>query len=98
LVPYIVVKRYFQRGLLLCLALLALTYLSDYLIFHYRAAYSSSGSAYGTVNLYVAETKKNGSVELYYRNPEATVCARSLFPHSGYTPCWYLGRLTEKVI
>ena len=40
-----------------------------------------------------AITVKGGKVEyeLDEQNPEQTwICAYSLFPHSGYSPCWYI--------
>src|SRR6266851_5753864 len=44
---------------------------------------------------------KNGRTEyqLDARQPEVTVpCVRALFPHLGYSPCWYLRRNSQKPI
>jgi hypothetical protein len=37
--------------------------------------------------------EKNGKTEYEVdaQNPEQTItCVHSLFPHSGYSPCWYV--------
>jgi hypothetical protein len=48
----------------------------------------------GTVNVQTsyAVKQKDGKVEYYFNPPENQTCVRSLFPHMGYPPCWYLAR------
>jgi hypothetical protein len=44
---------------------------------------------------------KNGATEyeLDARQPKETVkCVRALFPHLGYSPCWYLRQNSQKPI
>lgn len=41
---------------------------------------------------------KNGRVEYSEGGTETRQCVRSLFPHSGFEPCWYLKRHTKQQI
>jgi hypothetical protein len=72
-------------------ALAALTYIGDYAVARYRLAH---GSALATVELarMYAIPQKSGKTELDYGGAETDTCVRSLFPHFGYSPCWYLTR------
>jgi hypothetical protein len=47
--------------------------------------------------LYVIH-QKNGKVEYQFGLPQNEVCVRSLFPHLGYAPCWYVRRHSERRI
>ncbi|OLC64230.1 hypothetical protein AUH73_00475 [archaeon 13_1_40CM_4_53_4] len=41
--------------------------------------------------LAIPEKGGKTSYEIDQQNPEQTItCARSLFPHAGYSPCWYV--------
>jgi hypothetical protein len=95
-ISYVALKSLFIRGLALCVVVAAVLYVFDYLIVKYRTAHGEAGM--GTVTVYLASAMKNGRVELYYQNPQAIACVHSLFPHMGYTPCWYLSRSPVKVI
>jgi hypothetical protein len=84
-------------------ALLAFIYFGDYALIRLRAAYPRWGSAFDSVQILrvYAIPLKNGSTEyeLDARQPEVTVtCVRALFPHLGYSPCWYLRRNSQKPI
>jgi hypothetical protein len=67
-------------------------YLLDYAVFRIRAA--ARRNAYGsvTVNHYYAVLQKNGKTQLIFDPPQAQTCVNTLFPHSGWLPCWYLSR------
>jgi hypothetical protein len=97
-VSYTKLKSYVIRALLLCVVLIAVVYMSDYLIAQYRASHGNAGSVYGTVTVYLATEMKNGQVQLFYRNPMPMKCVRTLFPQLGYTPCWYLSRSPVKMV
>ena len=86
------VKQLFPLALLLLLVL----YAADYLSVRYRIP--NHRDPYGAVQVehYYAVPKKNGKTEFMLLEPETQVCVRSLFPHFGYSPCWYAGRKTEK--
>jgi hypothetical protein len=51
-----------------------------------------------TIQPYYAIHEKNGKTEYDFAQPENQVCVRSLFPHFGYNPCWYVKRHTDKRI
>jgi hypothetical protein len=36
--------------------------------------------------------QKDGKTEYEEGDPETQTCVNSLFPHLGYSPCWYLRR------
>jgi hypothetical protein len=98
LVSYISFKKFLWRALLVCAALVLLSYLSDTLLFKYQAAHSQPGSPFDTVTVYMATPMKNGQVQLFYQHPQSLSCVRTIFPHSGYEPCWYLSQSSVKMI
>ena len=84
-----------KRILIAAIAALALVFCGDYLslrvrMFHPRAA--DPFESLKTLRV-LAIPEKNGKTEYEVdaRNPEQTVtCVHSLFPHYGYSPCWYV--------
>jgi hypothetical protein len=44
------------------------------------------------IQRYYAVGLKNKKTEFMFLEPENQVCVHSLFPHLGYSPCWYVGR------
>ena len=83
--------------------LAAAVYAGDYVALRLRAAYPRWGAAFGAVQMerLYAIPLKNGRTEyeLDARQPEVTTdCVHSLFPHMGYSPCWYLRRNSQKPI
>ena len=82
---------------------MAIVFACDYALLRLRAAYPRFGSAYDSVKIdrLLAIPLKNGRVEyeLDAQQPEVTVtCVRTIFPHQGYAPCWYVRRNSEKPI
>ena len=73
-------------------------YLCDYLLVCYRV--SRNLNPFGVVKMrsYYAIPLKSGKTELVFQDPEDQVCVQSLFPHFGYTPCWYAKRKNVKRI
>ena len=88
--------RILRRAILSVLAALvlgpALAYVADDLTVRARRAPTD------TVTLYVATKLKNGQLEIFYNQPVSEVCVRSLFPHQGRRPCWYVRRSPLKVV
>ena len=74
------------------------TYAGDYLSIRYRIPKGRDQFATVTVQPYYAIHQKNGKTEYDFAPPENQTCVRSLFPHFGYSPCWYVKRHTEKRI
>ena len=66
---------------------LAVLYAADYLWARARGA-----KALATVQVqpYYAVPLKDGKTEYMMLDPEARTCVKSIAPHLGYTPCWYL--------
>jgi hypothetical protein len=91
-------KRIISGALLIVVALVAIIFVADYLIWRYRAA--TNRNAYGTltVQYYYAIGEKSGKTEYDFKPPQQETCVSSLFPHSGYSPCWYERKHTEKEI
>ena len=74
-------------GLVVCLV-----YAGDYAAVRFRIP--KARNPFGTVQVqrYYSVMKKDGEPDFYFNPPQDQVCVRSLFPHLGYTPCWYLNR------
>jgi hypothetical protein len=70
-------------------------YLGDYLSVRIRAVRPKPADPFESLKALrvLAIPEKNGKTEYEVdtQNPEQTVtCVHSLFPHYGYSPCWYV--------
>jgi hypothetical protein len=76
----------------------ALSYSVDYLFWRYRVG--SGHHPYGTLTVqsYYAIQEKNGKIEYDFQPPQQESCVNSLFPHAGYSPCWYERKHTQKEV
>jgi len=84
------------KAILIAIPLLMVAlYTVDYMWLRFRMTYPSSGPAFGTVRFYLATPIKGGKEEIFFDQPQTETCVRSLFPHLGYSPCWYS---REKVV
>lgn len=75
--------------------LLVLAYCADYLWLRVRMIHPKPGdpleSLTATRVLAIPEKGNKTSYEIDQQNPEQTItCVHSMFPHSGYSPCWYI--------
>lgn len=87
-----------KRILVVAGSMLCLIYAGDYTSVRFRIP--KGRVPFGTVQVqrYYSVTKKNGEPDFYFNPPQDQACVRSLFPHLGYTPCWYLERhKTQKI-
>ena len=78
----------------------ALLYAGDYLSVRHRMAQGKPRDPLETMKIqptYVIP-HKDGRAEIIFGDPETQVCVHSLFPHLGYTPCWYVKRQSQKPI
>lgn len=41
---------------------------------------------------------KDGRAEFAFAEPQTVTCVHSIFPHLGYSPCWYLKRHSQQTI
>lgn len=74
------------------LALVVLIYVGDWAWFTYRNWKPKAKDPLETMTFFLATATKGGRVEIFYDQPQTRTCVHSLFPHAGYTPCWYLDR------
>ena len=81
-----------KRLLTIALLVLALVYAGDYASVRFRIPRSRDPFGSVPVQRYLAVTQKSGKSEFYFNPPTVKTCVHSLFPHLGYSPCWYLNR------
>ena len=91
-------KRIIMSALTGLCALAVLSVAGDYLIFKYRVLRKASPYATVTVQEYYEIQEKNNRTEYVYKDTQENTCANALFPHSGYAPCWYARRHTERAV
>jgi hypothetical protein len=97
--PRFLAKRAAQFLLLAFVA----SFVCDYAYFRLRMMHPRPGSPLETFTaprLYaIAEKGRKVAYEMDALNPEQTLtCVHSLFPHAGYSPCWYLIPKSQKPI
>jgi hypothetical protein len=83
------IARLSERIAICTLAAFAIVYGSDYAIFQHKLSTNGGAAALGTITSYYGTALKNGKMEIFTDQPLIETCAHSLFPHSGYRPCWY---------
>ena len=69
-----------------------LIYAIDYLLLHHKMSNPDQTVAFGTLTTFYATPTKDGKMEIFTDQPQTETCVHSLFPHSGYRPCWYASR------
>jgi hypothetical protein len=84
-----------KRILIGFVAIAAVTYAGDYLFVRVRMLHAKPADPFESLNSLrvLAIPEKNGKTEYEVDalNPQLTVtCVHSLFPHMGYSPCWYV--------
>jgi hypothetical protein len=84
-----------KRILIAVLAALALVFCGDYLFIRVRMLHPKSTDPFESLKTLrvLAIPEKNGKTEYEVdsQNPEQTVtCVHAIFPHSGYSPYWYV--------
>ena len=87
-----------KRMLFITVLALFILYLGDYLSVRYRIPKSRSQFGVVKIQRYYAVGLKSGKTEFMFLTPENQVCVHSLFPHLGYSPCWYLSRRSVRRI
>jgi hypothetical protein len=85
----------FRRVLVSAIGCVAILYAADYLYLRARMLHPKPADPFESLTALrvLAIPEKNGKTEYEVdaQNPQRTVtCVRSLFPHSGYSPCWYV--------
>jgi hypothetical protein len=79
------------RALGAVVVLVFLAYIGDSLSIRFKFP---NRDQFGTVQIepYYAVRLKNHKMEYTMGDAETETCVHSLFPQSGYAPCWYLSR------
>ena len=91
-------KGIFPRVAGIAVLLFLVVYAGDYLSLRYKIPKGRDPFSNVTIQPYYAIHEKNGRTEYDFAQPETQVCIHSLFPHFGYSPCWYVNRHTDKRI
>jgi hypothetical protein len=91
-------KRIFSLLTISVCAAALLAFTVDYLTFRYRISRNIDPVGSVTVQVYYAIQEKNSRTEYIYKSTEQQACAHSWFPHSGFPPCWYARRHSEKAV
>jgi hypothetical protein len=82
-----------QRIILGVLIAAFVLYGGDYAVLKARGA-----SGYDTVNIILGTPMKDGRVQIFTGANQTQTCVRSLFPHSGYNPCWYVRQNATQLV
>lgn len=80
-----------ERTVFVVIVLAALVYAGDYLSVKFRIPNREPLGSVPVEKSYAVK-QKNGKFEYYFDPPEPEECVRSLFPHFGDRPCWYVER------
>lgn len=82
-----------QRIILGALVAAFVLYGGDYAILRVRGS-----SGFDTVNIILGTPMKDGRVQIFTGANQAETCVRSLFPHFGYRPCWYVRQNATQLV
>ncbi len=84
--------KYVRRTLVGIVLVLAVVYVGDDLAA--RLPIPRGRNPYGTVRVrrYYAVPLKDQKTEFIPGDAQTATCVHCLFPHFGYSPCWYLER------
>jgi hypothetical protein len=91
-------KRILIRATIVLLTVLAMVYMGDYCGVRYRISRGRYPFDQVVVQPFYIIHQKNGKIDYERGDLESDQCVRSLFPHMGYAPCWYLSRHPDKHI
>jgi hypothetical protein len=93
------------RAARVLLILVAILYAGDYVSVKYRMSRAGSppsapGGPLDTVQIQRTYEipHKDGRAEFAFAEPQTVTCVHSIFPHLGYSPCWYLKRHSQQMI
>jgi len=83
-------RRIFMGFVAAVLLLLGAAFVVDFAVFRIRVA--AGWQPYGSVVVhhYYAVAQKANKVQFIFDPPQPWPCTRSVFPHGGNWPCWYL--------
>jgi len=87
------------RLLVGAIVLFAVLYGSDYAVAKVRLKKNTAGSLESVKiqPMYVIP-HKDSRAEYVFGDPQMQTCLHSIFPHFGYSPCWYVKRNSQPTI
>jgi len=89
-----------KRAAIAILAAIVLVYVGDTLSVWHRMAKNTAGDPLTTMTTQpvIEIPHKDGRAEIVLGQAQTQTCVRSLFPHDGYSPCWYIARQNRQPI
>lgn len=81
----------------MCIAM-AIVWVTDYAVFHYRVWQNRAPFGSVLVNEYYTIQEKNNRTEYVYKSTDQQTCVNALLPHAGFPVCWYVRRHSEKPV
>jgi hypothetical protein len=85
------VQEFLRRGLIAIVIGLPAAYLLDYVSLRFGLPPRPTFDVV-EVDRYYTVPRKDGKLEYYPGDPVEQKCVRSLFPHMGQSPCWFVRR------
>jgi hypothetical protein len=82
-----------QKLILGLLGFLAALYLGDYAQLKMRGANGTS-----VIPITLGTPMKDGRVQIFTGDNQTETCVKSLFPHMGFSPCWYVKQNSMQLI
>jgi hypothetical protein len=94
------IGKFVLRGLVGVLVLVALLWIGDWISFRYRLSKGTPGDPLQTMRIQptYAIPHKDGQAEYVFGQAQNVTCVRSIFPHAGDLPCWYVQETASKPI
>ncbi|MGB6430452.1 MAG: hypothetical protein WBF06_07685 [Candidatus Acidiferrales bacterium] len=88
-----------RRTLIVAAAAIAVTYLGDTVSVWVRMSRKTADDPLKslTTQSIIEIPHKDGRDEIVLGDPQTQTCVRALFPHDGYSPCWYVARQNQSV-
>jgi hypothetical protein len=77
-----------KRIVTAAVASVIILYFGDYIVVSLRS--DPTGTC--QINKFYAVPQKDGKTSYEPGEPETQTCVNSIFPHLGYSPCWYVRR------
>jgi len=87
-----------RRILLAAVIALCAVYVCDYAVLRIRMSRGGSYAALGSVTVVYGAALKDGRATLFTDQPQLQTCVHSIFPHLGYSPCWYASKHPVQIV
>jgi len=86
-----------RRAAIVAIVALCAVYVGDYVVLRVRMA-RNANAALGSVQVVYGAALKDGRATLFTDQPQSETCVRSIFPHLGYSPCWYASKHAVQIV